>query len=63
MYNNHRSELHLMASSRRVRDSWTTGIQHLIDRHAQKSQRHFIKEEKYVGRNSLDSKIPGFALI
>lgn len=53
MYNNHRSELHLMASSRRMRDLWTTGIQNLIDRHAQKSQRHFIKEEKSVEEEIL----------
>lgn len=46
MYNNHRRELHLMASSERMRDFWTIGIQNLIDRHSRKSQRHFIREEK-----------------
>jgi hypothetical protein len=46
MYNNYRNELHLMASSKRVRDLWTEGIQYLIARCAQKSQLQLIKEEK-----------------
>lgn len=46
MYNNHRNELHLMAPNKRIRDLWTEGLQNLIDRHAEKSQRHLIKEEK-----------------
>ena len=46
MYNNHRNELHLMASNKQIRDLWTEGIEILIDRHARKGQRHLIKEEK-----------------
>ncbi len=46
MYNNHRNELHLMALNKHIRDLWIEGLQNLIDKHGQKSQRHLIKEEK-----------------
>lgn len=46
MYNKHRSELHLMAPNATTRDVWLKGIQILIDRQTQRSQRHLIKEEK-----------------
>jgi len=46
MYNNHRNEVHLMASNKLTRDLWTKGIQYLMDEHAEKSQGHLIKEEK-----------------
>jgi hypothetical protein len=46
MYHNYRCELHLMAADSDMRDQWTRAIQYLIDRHAGKSQRHLIQEEK-----------------
>jgi hypothetical protein len=46
MYNNHRNEIHLMAPNPHIRDLWAKGIQSLVDRNAQKSQQHLIKEEK-----------------
>ncbi|CAF4511274.1 unnamed protein product [Rotaria sp. Silwood1] len=48
MYNNHRSELHLMAPNKRIRDLWIAGLQILIDRQARKSQRDLIKEENWI---------------
>ena len=46
MYSNHRKDVHLLAPDQLTRDLWTRGIQYLIERHAGKSQRHLIQEEK-----------------
>ncbi|CAF3993528.1 unnamed protein product [Rotaria sp. Silwood2] len=48
MYNNHRSEVHLMAPNKRIRDLWIIGLQCLINQHARKSQLDLIKEESWV---------------
>ena len=46
MYSNHRKDIHLLAPDQTTRDFWTRGIEYLISRHAGKSQRHLIQEEK-----------------
>ena len=45
-YNNYRDELHLIADDENTRDMWVQALQHLIDTHAQKRQRHIINETK-----------------
>ncbi|UJR36403.1 hypothetical protein I4U23_029126 [Adineta vaga] len=48
MYNNHRSEVHLLAPNEQIRDLWTTGIQNLIDKHSKKALHHLIQEESWI---------------
>ncbi|CAF1601846.1 unnamed protein product, partial [Rotaria sordida] len=43
-YNNYRDELHLSAKDESTKNMWIQGLQHLIDSHALKQQRHVINE-------------------
>ncbi|CAF1655022.1 unnamed protein product, partial [Adineta ricciae] len=48
MYNNHRSELHLLAPNQDVRDLWATAIQNLVDRHNGKTLHHLLQEDNWI---------------
>ena len=47
IYNDHREQLHLIASADQIKELWLEALAHLIDRHSETRQGHVILEEKY----------------